>query len=143
MDCENNIKPLRINISMPEKFHERMQNYATKKDVALSSLIRSALKVYTNDDEDCFVGLTKEHSGSEAADHAAKAINKHNINQSHLLGHVLKEAAISLSRLEDGQDWHEIRFATNKSKEKDDFSEMLDRFEAILKRRDELQDKSA
>lgn len=94
---------------MQEEFYTKMKDYAESKDIPFSSLIRSALRLYTNDENDCFVELAKQYSGSEAADKAADAMNRHNIKQSHFLGHIIKESASALSSLKEGQDWHTIK----------------------------------
>lgn len=109
MDSEKDISILRTNISMSEKFTQRMKDYSKISDVPFSSLVRDALRLYTNDLDDCFVVLARQHSGSEAADFAAKAIKEHGIKQNHLLGHIIREASKSLCELEKGQDWHEIK----------------------------------
>ena len=94
---------------MPGEFTERMKEYSEKKDIAFSALIREALRLYTNDDDDCFVVLAKKHAGSEASDLSAFALEKHKIIQSHFLGHIIREASETLQQLKEGDSWKDIK----------------------------------
>jgi len=93
---------------MPDDFTKRMKAHSEQEDIQFSSLIRDALRLYTNADRDCFVVLAKQHAGSEAADEAAKVFERYDIPQSHFLRHLIRESANALKKLKPEEDWHEI-----------------------------------
>ena len=114
MNQNDNINPSRVNISLKDEFHKRMKEYSQKEDIAFSALIREALRLYTNDSDDCFIVLAQQHAGSEAADLSAIALKKHKITQSHFLGHIMREAAEALQQLKEGgppDQWKGIKCA--------------------------------
>lgn len=118
MNQESYINPLRINVSMAEEFHKKMKDYSKEKGIPFSSLVKNALKLYSDDDGNCFVELARQHSGSEAADISASSFEKHGITQSHFLGHLIRSASTALQELKDGQDWHEIKCILQKESDK-------------------------
>ena len=109
MSQNNDPSVCRTLISIPNQFSNRMKKFAEDDDISFSALIREALKLYTNDGGDCFVVLAQKHAGSEAADHAAESLQKHNIKQSHFLGHIIREASEALLDLKEEQSWKDIK----------------------------------
>lgn len=141
-------------VSMPKDFTKRMKEYSKDKDVAFSSMIRAALRMYTNDADTCFVEIAKEHAGTEAADNAGRVLAKFNITQSHFLGHVLKEASKALEQMQRNDDWHDIRCVLKRGSEENQYlkrparseveqSEDYRKFEKELKEGEEPEGKAS
>ena len=87
--------------------------YRGKRSAYIAELIERDLlgkSETSRDDENCLLNLANEFTDPESEDLLKLTLESREINQTHLLGHIIKEVASALQKLADDQDWHDIRF---------------------------------
>lgn len=95
-----------VNEKAKKLFRSKRSSYIA--DLIERDLAGEAIEI-AKSNENCFLDLADQFIDAEWEYHAAAALEKHKIPQSHFLGHILREASKALHDLSDGQDWHEIK----------------------------------
>ena len=116
----------RSTVSIDDDISKKAKNFAKENVMKFSNLVEVALDHYLSNQsdripdrfsEDCFCYLVHVFCDAETETLADESVHSYGdksgkeINQSHLLAHVLKEAVSAMSQLKDGQDWHDIKFS--------------------------------